>query len=249
MNIIKLSAIDSTNDYLKINFSEPSNNDIQIAYTFNQTKGRGQRGNSWFSEPDKNLAFSVAFFSNKFKIKNQFMVNIIFSLFIFNTLKSLQIPDIKIKWPNDIMSGNKKICGILNELKVKGTNIEKMVIGFGLNINQENFKNLPNASSLKLIKGINYDLNSLVLLFIENLKKYNYLDCLTNFKSENHFENFFNLYQKNLFGRDKFYKFKEPDNVFFNGKILSVNKQGVIKIKKDDDSFGYYNFHEIKMIY
>ena len=57
MNIIKLSAIDSTNDYLKINFSEPSNNDIQIAYTFNQTKGKGQRGNIWNSEPEKNLAF------------------------------------------------------------------------------------------------------------------------------------------------------------------------------------------------
>ena len=119
MNIIKLSAIDSTNDYLKINYSELIKKDIHIAYTFNQTNGKGQRGNSWVSEPEKNLAFSIIFFPNNFNIKNQFIINVIFSLFIFNTLKSLQIPDIKIKWPNDIMSGNKKICGILNELKIK----------------------------------------------------------------------------------------------------------------------------------
>ena len=198
MNIIKLSAIDSTNDYLKINYSELIKKDIHIAYTFNQTNGKGQRGNSWVSEPEKNLAFSIIFFPNNFNIKNQFIINVIFSLFIFNTLKSLQIPDIKIKWPNDIMSGNKKICGILNELKIKGSKVEMIIIGFGLNINQEDFENLPNATSLKILKGINYDLNSLTTLFIENLNKYNYLDSLINLKSHIT-EPFFLSYQKNLF--------------------------------------------------
>ena len=234
MNIIKLSAIDSTNDYLKINFLDKTKNDIHVVYTFNQTKGKGQRGNIWNSEPEKNLAFSVAFFPNKFKVENQFTINIIFSLFILNTLKSLQIPDIKIKWPNDIMSGNKKICGILNELKIKGNNIEKIVIGFGLNINQENFENLPSASSLKIIKQIDYDLNGIAMLFIQNLKKYNYLDFLINPKSNNNIEVFFSKYQKNLFGINKLYRFKDCNNNIFIGKIISVNTSGIIKIKKDD---------------
>ena len=249
MNIIKLSAIDSTNDYLKINFLDKTKNDIHVVYTFNQTKGKGQRGNIWNSEPEKNLAFSVAFFPNKFRVENQFTINIIFSLFILNTLKSLQIPDIKIKWPNDIMSGNKKICGILNELKIKGNNIEKIVIGFGLNINQENFENLPSASSLKIIKQIDYDLNGIVMLFIQNLKKYNYLDFLINPKSNNNIEVFFLKYQKNLFGINKLYRFKDCNNNIFIGKIISVNMSGIIKIKKDDGYLGFYNFHEIKMIY
>ncbi|MDB9994813.1 biotin--[acetyl-CoA-carboxylase] ligase, partial [Flavobacteriaceae bacterium] len=200
MNVIKLSAIDSTNDYLKTNFLDKTKNDIHVVYTFNQTKGRGQRGNTWNSEPEKNLAFSIAFFPNKFKVENHFRINIIFSLFILNTLKSLQIPDIKIKWPNDIMSGNKKICGILNELKIKGSKIEKIIIGFGLNINQENFENLPGASSLKLIKQIDYNLNEITMLFVQNLKKYNYLDFLINPKSNNNIEVFFSKYKKNLFG-------------------------------------------------
>ena len=249
MNIIKLSAIDSTNEYLKINFLDTIKNDIQIAYTFNQTKGKGQRGNSWISEPDKNLAFSVLFVPNNLKIQNQFFINIIFSLFIFNTLKSLKIPDIKIKWPNDIMSGNKKICGILNELKVKGNKIEKIIIGFGLNINQENFENLPNASSLKILNGTNYDLNNLTMLFIQNLKKYNYLDFLINPESKNDIDNFFSLYNKNLYGLNKSFKFKDSKNNCFFGKIYNVDKEGLLKIKKNDDSFEYFNFHEIKMIY
>ena len=73
------------------------------------------------------------------------------------------------------MSGNKKICGILNEIKVKGNFIEEIVVGFGLNVNQENFDNLPNASSLKKITSINYDLDGIINLFIQNIKRYNYL--------------------------------------------------------------------------
>ena len=215
MNVIKLSAIDSTNDYLKTNFLDKTKNDIHVVYTFNQTKGRGQRGNTWNSEPEKNLAFSIAFFPNKFKVENHFRINIIFSLFILNTLKSLQIPDIKIKWPNDIMSGNKKICGILNELKIKGSKIEKIIIGFGLNINQENFENLPGASSLKLIKQIDYNLNEITMLFVQNLKKYNYLDFLINPKSNNNIEVFFSKYKKNLFGVNKLYRFKDCNNITF----------------------------------
>ena len=120
MNIIKLDAIESTNDYLK---SDDFNN-IQVAYTYNQYKGKGQRGNKWVGEPGKNLAFSIKIFPKNLDVKDQFKINVIFSIFIFNTLKSLHIPDIKIKLPNDIMSGNKKICGILIELKVKGNQMK-----------------------------------------------------------------------------------------------------------------------------
>ena len=152
MNIIKLDAIESTNDYLK----NAGFNNTQVLYTYNHHKGKGQRGNKWMSEPGKNLAFSIKIFPKNFDIKDQFKINVIFSIFIFKTLKSLNIPDIKIKLPNDIMSGNKKICGILIELKVKGNQIENIIIGFGLNVNQEKFSGLPYASSLKLISNVNY---------------------------------------------------------------------------------------------
>ena len=242
MNIIKLDAIESTNDYLK----RSKINDIEIVYTYNQTKGKGQRGNQWLSESGKNIAFSIKLFPVNFKVKDQFRINVIFSLLIFNTLKSLKIPDIKIKWPNDIMSGNKKICGILNEIKVKGNFIEEIVVGFGLNVNQENFDNLPNASSLKKITSINYDLDGIINLFIQNIKRYNYLKKLV--LSEPDYLKLLATYNNNLFGLNLILKFFNKTSKF-KGQILSVSSTGNINIKKNSGSIGNYNIHEIKLIY
>jgi len=240
MNIIKLDAIESTNDYLK----SAGFNNTQVVYTYNQYKGKGQRGSKWMSEPGKNLAFSIKIFPKNFDIKDQFKINMIFSLFIFNTLKSLQIPDIKIKLPNDIMSGNKKICGILIELKVKGNEIDNIIIGFGLNVNQENFSELPNASSLKLISNLNYDLDGISNLFIQNLTRHNYLNNLFDLNFDKSLEH----YNQNLYGLNS-NSFFEINNSGFIGEIKSVCSDGGINILKNNGKVQNYNFDEIKMMY
>ena len=242
MNIIKLDAIESTNDYLK----STSFKNTQVVYTYNQHKGKGQRGNKWMSEPGKNLAFSIKIFPKKFDIKDQFKVNVIFSILIFNTLKSLKIPDIKIKFPNDIMSGNKKICGILIELKVKGIEIDNIIIGFGLNVNQENFCELPNASSLKLISNLNYDLDGISNLFIQNLTRHNYLNKLFNLNLG--FDKTLELYNQNLYGLNSNSLF-EINNSRFTGEIKSISSNGDISILRKDGRVQTYNFDEIKMMY
>lgn len=245
MKIIKLDAINSTNEYLKNYIQDKSIRNSHAVYTFNQTKGKGQRGKTWLSEPEKNLAFSICFFPKNLKVNDQFCLNMIVSLLIINTLKSLKIPNLKIKWPNDILSGEKKICGILNEIKVKGNMIDNIIVGFGINVNQDNFENLPNASSLKLIKNINYDLDVLVSLIIQDLKSYN---CLKTF-SEQELKTLHNNYYKNLYGTSKFETFVDLNNIVFKGKIISVDRSGVVKIKKKDTSVKNYNFHEIQMIF
>lgn len=245
MRIIKLNAINSTNEYLKQYVKENSITNTCISYTFNQTKGKGQRGKSWLSEPDKNIAFSICLFPENLKVNDQFSINMLFSLFIINILKSLKIPDLSIKWPNDILSGGKKICGILNEIRVKGNKIDNVIIGFGINVNQEKFKNLPNAYSLKLIKKINYDLGGLVNLIIQSLKRYDYLNPKTPFD----FEKLTINYHKNLFGVNENKFFLDSENKKFIGKIISVNKLGIIKIKIEDNSIKNYTFQEIQMIY
>ena len=245
MKIIKLDAINSTNEYLKNYIQDKSIRNSHAVYTFNQTKGKGQRGKTWLSEPEKNLAFSICFFPKSLKVNNQFNLNMTISLFLLNTLKSLKIPNLKIKWPNDILSGEKKICGILNEIKVKGNIIDNIIMGFGINVNQENFENLPNASSLKLIKNINYDLNGLVSLITQNLNNYNYL----NPKSESEIKSLTLNYNKNLYGTNAFNDFSDLNNNSFKGKVISVDRKGVIKVQKKDNSFHNFNFHEIQMIF
>jgi BirA family biotin operon repressor/biotin-[acetyl-CoA-carboxylase] ligase len=144
------------------------------------------------------------------------------------------------------MSGNKKICGILNEIKVKGNFIEEIVVGFGLNVNQENFDNLPNASSLKKITSINYDLDGIINLFIQNIKKYNYLKKLVS--SEPDYSKLLATYNNNLFGLKLILEFFNKTSKF-KGQILSVSSTGTINIKKNSGSIGNYNIHEIKLIY
>jgi BirA family biotin operon repressor/biotin-[acetyl-CoA-carboxylase] ligase len=242
MNVIKLDAIESTNDYLK---SAVFNN-TQVAYTYNQFKGKGQRGNKWMSEPGKNLAFSIKIYPKNIDIKDQFKINVIFSLLILNTLKSLQIPDIKIKFPNDIMSGNKKICGILIELKVKGSEIDNIIIGFGLNVNQENFGELTNASSLKLISNLNYDLDVISNLFIQNLTRHNYFNKLFNLNLG--FDKTLEHYNQNLYGLNSNSIFQKNKSRF-TGKIKSITSSGGINILKKDGRVQTYNFDQIKMMY
>ena len=249
MNLIKLDAINSTNEFLKDNIQKTLSKELQVVYTFNQTKGKGQRGNSWESQPEKNIAISLGLFPDNLKVENQFTLSMLFSLFILNTLKSLKIPDLKIKWPNDIMSGNTKICGILNEITVKGNIIDSIIVGFGINVNQENFKNLPNASSLKLINNINYDLNKLVSLIIKNLKKYDYLSKSLRLLSNQELEDLNYSYHENLYKIGEKSQFTNKEKEIFIGKIVSVNKNGIIKIEKEDNSIMNYNFQEIQMIF
>jgi len=248
MKIIKLDAINSTNEYLKEYIQVNSIKNNHIVYTFNQTKGKGQRGKVWISESGKNLAISIGFFPKRIKIKEQFILNMFFSLFIINTLKSLKIPNLKIKWPNDILSGNKKICGILNEIKVKGEFIDNIIVGFGINVNQQNFDNLANASSLTLVKKINYDLDNLVNLFINNLKNNDHL--INSFKSFSKLdiENLIDNYHKNLYGINQLKSYVDSNGSSFNGLIVSVDKSGIINIEKEDGSINTYNFQEIQTI-
>ena len=247
MRLIKLDAINSTNEYLKDNIQKNLSKETQVAYTFNQTKGKGQRGKVWTSEPEKNIALSIIFYPKNVNVKDQFVLSMQFSLFILNILKSLGTPDLKIKWPNDIMSEKTKVCGILSEIKVKGRFIENIIIGFGINVNQENFTNLPNASSLKLINKIDYDLKVLVFLIFQSLKKYNYLTNAINGFSEDEFFKVNYQYHQNLYRLGEQSDFIN-DEGFFKGKILEVNKRGMIKIQKDNNSIVNYSFQEIQMV-
>ena len=115
-----------------------------VVFAHNQIKGKGQLGSKWVAENGKNLTFSMYYNASYIKIENQFSLNAIVSLSVFNVLKKINLPQLKIKWPNDILSGNKKICGILIENVVKNQNSWSSVIGIGLNVNQS-FSDFPES--------------------------------------------------------------------------------------------------------
>ena len=154
MQLIKLNATDSTNNYLKKLMLETVLDDFSVVVTNHQTKGRGQMGSEWSSEKDKNLTFSVLKSKTSLLLHQQFMLSILVSLSIVKTLEGYNIPKLAIKWPNDILSDHHKIAGILIENSIKNQQIEFSVIGIGLNVNQEIFEGLPKVCSLKHILGM-----------------------------------------------------------------------------------------------
>src|SRR5690606_22019676 len=162
MRVIKLNAIDSTNSYLRRLSHEESLEDYTVVTAEHQTEGRGQMGTVWNSENSKNLMFSVFRDTSKIQLEHPFLISMVTSLAILKALQRFSISRLSIKWPNDILSEDKKICGILIESVIKQNSLSNTIIGVGLNVNQTDFKNLPKASSLKLITGNVFDLEEVL---------------------------------------------------------------------------------------
>lgn len=243
MNIIKLNATDSTNLYLKNLVLSGTPDDLTVVVADLQTKGRGQMGENWNSEYGKNLTFSVLKEIKNFNIKDQFQLNICVSLAIFDALNALKIPDLKIKWPNDILSGTSKICGILIENIIKGTEIRVSIIGVGLNVNQTDFPNLFNASSLKLLLEKMFILDDVLERLLLNIK-----DRLGQLESDG-IISMTKSYQKVLFRKDQPSVFRNKDGKLFNGIITGVSKIGKLQVLTETNGLKEFDLKQIKLLY
>ena len=242
MRLVKLDAIDSTNDFLKGLASKESLENFTTIWAQSQTHGRGQMGSMWVSEAGKNLTMSVLIRNSVTNLSQIFTLNVAVALAVIQALEGLGIPNLTIKWPNDIMSGNKKVGGILIENIVKSGGITDSVVGVGLNVNQTNFDNLPNASSLKLICKRDFDNEKLLFSVVEQLEEITLNLIITSDL----------LWQRY---RDTLYKFGMPmpfENLLgkqFMGIIQGVTAEGEIQILLEDDSVGTFKMKQIKMLY
>ena len=124
-----------------------------------QTAGRGQRGNTWESEPGKNLTFSMLLRPRTIPAARQFELSMLVALGVCDALTEASGEVFSVKWPNDIYHGDRKICGILIENSLEGVRIGRSIAGIGININQRRFvSDAPNPVSLAAITGRDYDL-------------------------------------------------------------------------------------------
>ncbi len=151
MNILWLDTIDSTNSEALRRLAELPSGTVLAARE--QTAGRGQRGNTWFSQPGKNLTFSIVLKNLPLAAAQAIRLNFLFSVAVADFLQDRGV-EAAIKWPNDIYVGGRKICGMLIENTLgPGGKLAASVVGIGLNINQKEFSQLANATSLALCTG------------------------------------------------------------------------------------------------
>jgi len=243
MEIIKLNATNSTNTYLKHLLKEKQVKDLSCIWALSQTQGRGQQGAKWISEPGKNLTFSVLKKFENLSSEYHFLLNMEVSLAIFRALKKLYIPDLAVKWANDILSSKKKICGILIENTLHKEQISSSIIGIGLNVNQVFFNDLPNVSSLQKIMGHPFDLEEVLLLICQEL------EVSLKSLSPTRFETMLDEYHTHLFRKDKPSTFEYPNGERFMGYIRGVSHNGQLQVEQEDALMSSFSLKEIKLLY
>lgn len=231
-----LKECSSTNDEVS-KFLLYENSDFIGVYTFNQTQGRGQYGNTWTSTAGQNLAYTLAVKAKNFLISD-FMFNYYTAIMIRDYLANLTENTVFIKWPNDIILNRKKIVGILIEKK-KVHQEQYFIIGAGFNILQEKFDEISNAGSLLTQTGKRFDLEE----FTENLNSF-LIEKLKNIPSEQEIINQFNshLFRKNEISVFEIGKERQ------NGIIRYADEKGEIWIELEDEMRSFYH-KEAKLLY
>lgn len=231
-----LKECSSTNDEIS-KFLLYGDSDFIAVHTFNQTKGRGQYGNTWSSTAEKNLAYTLAVKAENFTVSD-FMFNYYTAIAIRDFLANLTDCDVKIKWPNDMILKNKKIVGILIEKKKINQN-NYFLIGAGFNIFQEKFE-ISNAGSLLTQTGRNFNLNDFTLELHDFLT-----EKLKNIPSE---EEILKIFNENLFRKDEISVF-EIEKTRQNGIIKKADAKGELWIDLENDGLQSFYHKEVKLLY
>jgi BirA family biotin operon repressor/biotin-[acetyl-CoA-carboxylase] ligase len=243
MNLIKLDAIDSTNDFLKELSKKEVVENFTVVVTKNQTKGKGQMGTTWNSECGKNLIISILIKDVLKNIDEIFHLNVAVALSVVQVLEEFDLPKLSIKWPNDIMSDTKKLCGILIENSFKSDSKIESVVGIGLNVNQKAFNNLPKAASMLVVMKQEFDLDVILKRINFQIKK-NCSLIISNQEDKLWFD-----FHEYLFKLNVPMPFEDANKNRFMGIIQGVTKDGKLQLILEDDSIKTFGIKEIQMLY
>ena len=202
----------------------------EFVYAGYQTAGRGQTGNGWESEADKNLLCSILLPADK----NLYFLNIAVSVAVIRLLGE----PFTIKWPNDIYYRDKKISGILLENAIVGSEIKYSIAGIGLNVNQTKFiSDAPNPVSLKQITGKEYDIDRMMNDLLKAVR-----EVLVEPE-----ETIWSAYKTHLYRREGFWPF-EDKNGSFQARIEDILPTGEIVLRDQVGNQRIYHFKQVRYI-
>ncbi len=239
-----LSSATSTNSYLTRRAESLTHGEAVVALA--QTAGRGQRGNSWESEPGQNLTLSVLLRPADIDISRAFPLSEAVAMAAVAVLDRL-MPDcpepITVKWPNDIYAGNSKIAGILIENSISGRIIARSVAGIGLNVNQKHFySNAPNPISIVQLSGRQYPIPMVATMFLNELDRM--MRLIESDPAKLH-----TLYMSRLWRAKGVYPFREvASDERFEAEVTAVAPSGFISLTDTTGRVRTYAFKEIEWL-
>jgi BirA family biotin operon repressor/biotin-[acetyl-CoA-carboxylase] ligase len=193
-----------------------------------QTKGKGQGHNYWVSNHG-GLYFSILLRPGK----NLPLLSLMTGVVLVETLKHFSPKEFFIKWPNDIIQNREKMAGILVESRYLGNKPEYMIVGCGININQEAFTEVKEyrATSLKLISGKSYQTADILNLFLENFQGL-YTEYLKSGESI-----VLERFKPYLYLKGEIIKIKVYDDKVIEGKLTGISEEGGLVILNADNKY------------
>ena len=199
-----------------------------VIWADSQNAGKGRRGRSWDSPAGTNLYFSILL-RPKIQPEKAPMLTLVMAYAVAKAVKSCTGLDAQIKWPNDLVLSGKKICGILTEMYLTGTDIDYIVIGTGINVNVTEFSEelCMKATSLYLETGREIYrkvlLEEILSIFREQYQKFLEIQDLSFFQEE---------YNQILINKNREVMVLEPENEY-RGMALGINSDGELLVETE----------------
>ncbi|HAZ04082.1 MAG: biotin--[acetyl-CoA-carboxylase] ligase [Bacteroidetes bacterium GWA2_40_14] len=239
--ILHLTEVDSTNKYLRNQIDKSALPEGYVISADFQNSGKGLGTNTWESEANKNLTFSLLLCPGFLKAEDMFLMSKAISLGIIDALNTYQ-NCFTIKWPNDIYYQNKKVGGILIENQIQGSQIKFSIIGIGINVNQERFtSDAPNPISLQQILKHPLDTNECLNRILNQISIW--YDMLSDGYTEKINQQYFN----HLFRSHYYHDFK-ANNELFHAKIMEVKDDGCLVLATPTGDTRSFYMKEVEFV-
>lgn len=196
-----------------------------------QNAGRGRRGRSWESPAGESIYMSLLLRPELPPVKAP-MLTLVMALAVARAIREQTGAEALIKWPNDIVVDGKKLCGILTEMSTEMTYINYVVIGVGINVNQNQFSEelKERATSLKLEEGRAFRRSAIIASVLEWFETY-----YEQFRKDGNLAGLQNAYNELLVNRGRQVQILEPEN-HYEAYASGINDAGELVVTLEDGS-------------
>ena len=228
-NLYVYKEVTSTNTvakFLSINGAENGS----VIISEKQTKAKGRSGKTWES-PLGGVWLSIILNPNVDHTRLP-LITLATGVAVAKTLEKVGVENPEIKWPNDIIINDKKVCGILTEAVTKFNTIENVIIGVGIDANL-NLVDFPEelqdgTTTLKEELGREGNENLLIKIFLEEFEK------ITELFNHDGYEDILKEWRKRSYTIGKIVEVREPFNIYYDAYVVGIGKEGALVVEKID---------------
>lgn len=229
--IVHHTSTGSTNDDAReLALKDAPDGTVIVAHT--QTNGRGRCNRTWESTPGKSIAVSIILRPQRKKPREAYQFTMMTAVAVIEAVDRIPGISASIKWPNDILIHDTKVAGILTELNGEMDMIRHLIIGVGINVNQDSADfpdSLPHAGSLKQAAGRSIDRLSLLQTFLARLD-HRYTHLLNG-----GFDDIFAIWKQRCYSIGKRVSF-DSGSIAGYGTVADITSDGGLQIKRDEGS-------------